>query len=327
MTPPGFDALTSDLELATTIGHDRFGALLMIALNASEQADLPGGWAVVAGVEQVGGLLGLSKPGALKVLRDLEAYGLIRRIQGRNLGRGMGSLPSRIWMTYNPHLASPSDDPETTETLSPSIRTPSITRSLIAVDNSSSVPSFPLGNDQESFDNKNVSAVMSDHSSSFMSHDNDMMPLESCPGPLKQALQALGWNGDVPRGDPEVITVLAQWVVRQPSGRFKKPAAWLRAVLRKPGEAPKLVAELGLLQRSENLREELSKMPDIDGVMSLSEYQERCIQDSRWEAIVNTEARRRANEQGVHVSMLMIRAVAFQYRDRSPDALTQERFG
>lgn len=344
MAPPRFEAIASDLELAQTLGPETFGALLTLALLAAPQTDVPSGWAVGGTMEDVASILGVSKPTALKVVRDLEAYRLIYRQMGRKLGKNVGTLPGRIWLTYDPLLPHPNKPLETT--FIPTNILPVKSLSVMAVDNSPTVssslvsfsPTQTGAQNTVSFNDNIVSTVMNDDiHSSFQNNDKNIStatterPLDQQPAPVRNALSKLGWNGDVPDIAPEVLTALALWVGRQPLGRFKKSgAAWLRAVIEKPGEAVRLCSELGLLSQSQYFAEEIVNLSDPSlPVMAKHEYDERCINDPAWEAAIDVEAMRRASEQRVRVTMLLKRTIAAQWyeQEQRGEAVYGERFG
>jgi hypothetical protein len=329
-TPPRFETVASDVELAQTLGAQYFGAFLTLALLAQPQADLPSGWAVSGSMDDFGVMLGVTSPTALSIVRGLESYRLVYRQHGRNLGKNIGRLRSRIWLTYDPVFPYPGNPSPTKTSLTKN--SPMKSLSMIqghtdAVDNSEtslSQASFLSSADQPlsviHSSEKNVSDVMNDiHSleknSSHSSPETFLVstPLSECPAPMRAALLRLGWNGPVPAVDPEVVTALAVWVANQPPGRFtKNGGAWLRAVLSKPGEATTLAAELGLLAFSAHTAEVLAHQPTTT-VMDKTEYDSRCIDDPAWEAAIDVEATRRAQEQGVKISMLLKRTVATQW--------------
>lgn len=108
VVPPGFTELASDSELAAQLGPALFGVLLRLCHLAEPSPDVPGGWCTTAGRDELAAQLGTSPKTAARWLRDLQAAGLIARVDGRPLGRGLGSTATRYFVTAIAGLTDPS---------------------------------------------------------------------------------------------------------------------------------------------------------------------------------------------------------------------------
>lgn len=108
VVPPGFTELASDSELSAQLGPTLFGVLLRLCHLAEPSPDVPGGWCTTAGRDELAQHLGASPKTAAKWLADLQRAGLISRVDGKPLGRGLGATPTRYFITAIPGLTDPS---------------------------------------------------------------------------------------------------------------------------------------------------------------------------------------------------------------------------
>jgi hypothetical protein len=91
VVPPGFPELASDAELAGQLGTVLFGALLRLCHLAEPSRDVPGGWCTTLSADALAAALGVTRKTAAKWCADLAAAGLLARVDGRRLGRGLGA--------------------------------------------------------------------------------------------------------------------------------------------------------------------------------------------------------------------------------------------
>jgi hypothetical protein len=119
------------------------------------------------------------------------------------------------------------------------------------------------------------------------------------------ALSAVGWHGAPPRVKQREARLIAQWLTVQPVGKYRNPAGWLRNILSIDGEAESLCA-------AENLYGEHveSTRSTAAGIMSHDEWVKHEIEDPKWSQAVRVEALRQAQQNGLQLSMLLIRTVA-----------------
>lgn len=114
VVPPGFPELASDAELAGQLGTSLFGALLRLCHLAEPSRDIPGGWCTTLSADALAAALGVTRKTAAKWCADLVAAGLLARVDGRRLGRGLGATPTRYFITAIAGLTVPSPDPRNT---------------------------------------------------------------------------------------------------------------------------------------------------------------------------------------------------------------------
>lgn len=111
VVPPGFAELASDAELAGQLGTALFGALLRLCHLAEPAADVPGGWSTTTSADGLAAALGVSRKTAARWCADLVAAGLLARVDGKRLGRGLGATPTRYFITAIAGLTVPTLPP------------------------------------------------------------------------------------------------------------------------------------------------------------------------------------------------------------------------
>lgn len=229
IVPPGFTELAGDAELARQLGTVLFGALIRLCHLAAPSADVPGGWCTTLSADDLAAELGVTRKTAAKWLSDLQAAGLIARVEGKRLGRGLGATPNRYFITAIAGLTRPTPSPVIPGTSS---------RGKVSPGNSAHVIAYPAHPRpvlvQASSIGDEVPDPVVDVSSLHTQHPDE------APRWLADALRSIGYIGPLPTGTlqttgPEtVLRVIEE--IRTRSG-IDSPARYLNWLLRSGGTA------------------------------------------------------------------------------------------
>jgi len=232
VVPPGFAELAADAQLAAQLGTVTFGALVRLCHLAEPSADVPGGWCTTIGAEELAEALGVSRKTAAKWLSDLQSAGLVAKVPGRPLGRGLGSTPTRYFITAIAGLThpGPSGDPH---------RPGRVSRGKVSTGKDAQVIAYPVQRTPASVTAtiampNEPAPVVDVSSSTHQTADPDT------PTWLSDALRSIGFIGPLPAGtlaahDAATVLRVVEQIRSRPS--ISSPAAYLNWLLRSGGSA------------------------------------------------------------------------------------------
>jgi hypothetical protein len=292
VVPPGFPELASDAELAGQLGTVLFGALLRLCHLAEPSRDVPGGWCTTLSADALAAALGVTRKTAAKWCADLVAAGLLVRVDGRRLGRGLGATPTRYFITAIAGLTVPSPDPRPTRGSS--------SRGKVSPEKSAQVIAYPV---------KAAPAVgtpvyartdsphpVVDVSSMNTHHDDPTVPT---PTWLTESLRQIGFIGPLPeaitRDVPADKLMRVLEALRTRTG-IDSPPRYLNWLLRSGPDA---------------IDAFLADGPPADDTageptMSTAEYVTLSDQFPRWKAAVLADAEQDAAARGIAVDLRVV---------------------
>lgn len=287
VVPPGFTELASDAELAAQLGTATFGALIRLCHLAAPAADVPGGWCTTMGAEDLAAALGVSRKTAAKWLGDLVAAGLLARIDGRPLGRGLGSTPTRYFLTAIAGLTHPGP-----------IGPGTSSRGKASPGKDARVIPYPVQPAQPSPGHRTARAKAPTPVVDVSSLHTD--PNEAAvPSWLTRALNDIGYVGPLPPGtlnqhEPAVLLRVIEQIRARDT--ISNPAAYLNWLLR---AGPSAVTDF--------LADAPQAEPDR---MDLDEYLRLRGAFPAWDHHVQRLAATKAAETGVNLDLKVILQVA-----------------
>lgn len=283
VVPPGFPELASDAELAAQLGTALFGALLRLCHLAAPSADVPGGWCTNISADDLAASLGVTRKTCAKWLADLNAAGLIVRVDGKRLGRGLGATPTRYFVTCIPGLTSPDPDPLRPGKISRGKDSRGNNAQVIAYPVKPRVPSPTVANSGHKFPDPvvAVSPMNTQHSG-------------ATPRWLTDALSSIGFVGQLP--EQIVSQVGAEKLLRlveavRDRGGIDSPPRYLNWILRSGPEA------IDGFLAGEPLATEQAATPLMDG----SQYLALSTRYPKWAQQVLDHATALAADDGAKV--------------------------
>ena len=251
-----------------------------------------GRWTITQRHKDLARHIGVSDNSLQTALRSLQAAGVIEMTKARGLGPGRGSLSKTIYLL--PSLLGGS---HTTPT-DPGSRDLS-NRDLLNEDLLSrhlqAVPPPPTAQQISVSQNSSTDVVDVDN-------NNKTAP------EIKRALDSLGWVGDYPT-DIEADLLVAVATALKKDSNVRNPAGLLRSMITQ-GSIRNYALERGLLANDLNG----SLAPTMDPV----EYDIKSESDPRWKSLVEAEASRRSEAQGLPYTAPRIRLEVAQELSEGP---------
>jgi len=284
VVPPGFTELASDSELAAQLGPTLFGVLLRLCHLAEPSSDVPGGWCTSAGRDDLAAQLGTSPKTAARWLRDLQAAGLIARVDGRPLGRGLGATPTRYFVTAIAGLTDPS--PHRPASFSPGKVSPGKHATVISYPAKASSPSREPAYAREGLPDPVVDVSKSTHDQ------------ETTPQWLTSALTSIGFIGALP---PEITATIEPATLLRVIEAIKdrdgitSPARYLNWLLR---QGPTAVADF--------LAVDVDSEVQTPTLMDTQEYLRLRAEHPAWDEQVQVAANELAKQTGARLDLRVI---------------------
>lgn len=291
VVPPGFAELASDAELAAQLGTQLFGALLRLCHLAEPARDVPGGWSTTMSAEDLATALGVTRKTAAKWCADLVAAGLLARVDGKRLGRGLGATPTRYFVTAIAGLTVPSPPSGNTPgRFSPGKVSPGKKAQVIAYPAHAGRAPQPVALVESPSPDVVVDVLLEK-----TQHTDPDAPV---PAWLSEALRQIGFVGQLPAASaelpPDVLMRVIE-AVRTRSGITSRPR-YLNWLLRAgPSSIEAFLAD-------EPSPEEERAEP----LMASEEYVALSAQHPQWRETVLARAGEEAAAQGVGMDLRMV---------------------
>ena len=284
VVPPGFTELASDSELAAQLGPTLFGVLLRLCHLAEPSSDVPGGWCTTAGRDELATQLGTSPKTAGRWLRDLQAAGLIARVDGRPLGRGLGSTATRYFLTAIAGLTDPS--PHRPGSFSPGKVSPGKNATVISYPAKAPIPTRDPAYAREGLPDPVVDVFKSTQDQ------------ETTPQWLTSALTSIGFIGALP---PEITNTIEPATLLRVIEAIKdrdgiaSPARYLNWLLR---QGPTAVADF--------LAGDASGEVEAPALMDVQDYLRLRAENPAWDEQVHAAASELAEQTGARLDLRVI---------------------
>ena len=284
VVPPGFTELASDSELAAQLGPTLFGVLLRLCHLAEPSSDVPGGWCTTAGRDELAAQLGASPKTAARWLRDLQAAGLIARVDGRPLGRGLGSTATRYFLTAIAGLTDPS--PNRPGSFSPGKVSPGKNATVISYPAKAPIPTRSPAYAREGLPDPVVDV------------SNSTQDQDTTPQWLTSALTSIGFIGALPpeitdRVEPATLLRVID-AIKDRDG-ITSPARYLNWLLR---QGPTSVADF--------LAGDASGEVEEPALMDVQDYLRLRAEDPAWDEQVHAAASELAEQTGARLDLRVI---------------------
>ncbi len=264
-----------------------------------------GRWTMTTTQKEIAKHIGPST-GVLKAALDaLEHHGIIEMTNARGLGRNRGSVSKTIYLL--PALLGGSHttptDPGSRDLSNRDLsdRDPlngDLSNEDLPYQYLQAVP--PPQNSQE----VSRSQISNPDVVDVSKHNNKTEP------EIKRALDSLGWVGDYPT-DIEADLLIAVAMTLKKDSSVRNPAGLLRSMITQ-GSIRNYALERGLLANDLNG----SLAPTMDPV----EYDTKAESDPRWKSLVESEASRRSEAQGLPYTAPRIRLEVAQELSEGPQA-------
>ena len=284
VVPPGFTELASDSELAAQLGPTLFGVLLRLCHLAKPSSDVPGGWCTTAGRDDLAAQLSTSPKTAARWLRDLQAAGLIARVDGRPLGRGLGSTSTRYFLTAIAGLTDPS--PNRPGRFSPGKVSPGKNATVISYPAKASNPSR-----EPSYAREIIPDPVVDVFKSTQDH-------ATTPQWLSSALTSIGFIGALPpdiTNTVEPATLLRVIEAIKDRDGITSPARYLNWLLR---QGPSAIDDF--------LAGDTSSEVEAPVLMDVQDYLQLRAEHPTWDEKVHAEASKLAEQTGARLDLRVI---------------------
>lgn len=284
VVPPGFTELASDSELAAQLGPALFGVLLRLCHLAEPSPDVPGGWCTTAGRDELAQHLSASPKTAAKWLADLQAAGLISRVDGKPLGRGLGATPTRYFITAIPGLTDPSP-----------IRPGRFSPGKVSPGKNATVISYPAKNPHPSPSPAYAREELPDPVVDVSQSTQDQA---KTPQWLTSALSSIGFIGNLPDDitagvDPATVLQVIE-AIKTRDG-IDSPARYLNWLLR---QGPTAIADF--------LGPQASDETPGPALMDAQEYLQLRAVNPAWDEHVRAAAQQLAEETGARMDLRVI---------------------